>query len=276
MTSHMERALSYPSARSAYARGEISEAELTAVYVSSRVLRAKGPRFLQATRVPRLGTGKTGSFALSLVAEREIHGLPRAAATALVGFGEGTHRAELFFHIPSSRELCRLQARGWRCVSLLEDDALAAPHKDGLAFAIHDLCHLEKFMSPVHHEEQVGFFASLDRTLDHPRFVELEASFSDDAWVEARDRVIADMNGSSAFLFASLKYSLRKVSERHAGVDFEEVFELLLSLFDFDADEREAARVFGSRHDEPSAAERVVDRFRAVGRAALTRSRAGS
>jgi NAD(P)-dependent dehydrogenase (short-subunit alcohol dehydrogenase family) len=43
----------------------------------------------------------------------------------------------------------------------LLDDAAALAHGDprhpnGLSFALHDLCHLEKFVDPEHHRGQVG------------------------------------------------------------------------------------------------------------------------
>ncbi len=84
-----------------------------------------------------------------------------------------------------------------------EDDA------DPLAFALHDLCHLEKFVDESTYAGQVGFFAALHRA-------DLEARFShlDDAWKKDLEHVSADMNGSPVFLFAALKMKLKMAARR--------------------------------------------------------------
>ena len=68
--------------------------------------------------------------------------------------------------ILSARALLRRQAQGRRCVALLDDEAARAHgdprHPDGLSFALHDLCHLEKFVAPEHHHGQIGFFRAVD------------------------------------------------------------------------------------------------------------------
>jgi hypothetical protein len=82
----------------------------------------------------------------------------------------------------------------------LLDDAVArghgdARHPNGLAFALHDLCHLEKFVAPEHHAGQLGFFRLVQRALDTPALPALDRE-PDDAWRADRDYVLADMNGS--------------------------------------------------------------------------------
>src|SRR5262249_9657116 len=139
-----------------------------------------------------------------LFAERELYRIARAVHEALVGWADGQRPLALLFHVPSPREVLALQARGRRCVSLLAPEIDPSPHEDGLAFATHDLCHSEKFMAPEHHEAQVGFFALVDRAMADPRWGALEQPF-DSAWAADRDHVIADMNGSAAFLFVALK-----------------------------------------------------------------------
>jgi hypothetical protein len=75
-----------------------------------------------------------------------------------------------------------LQARGRRCVCLLDDAAALAHgdprHRDGLAFALHDLCHLEKFVAPEHHAGQVGFFRLVERALETPAMAASTASWT--------------------------------------------------------------------------------------------------
>ena len=91
---------------------------------------------------------------------------------ALTAWADGERRVVLLRSQPSPREMLRLQARGWRCVSLLPEGSDTGRHADVVDFAIHDLCHLEKFAAPEHHRAQVGFFALLDLTtssLNSPR-----------------------------------------------------------------------------------------------------------
>jgi hypothetical protein len=109
-------------------------------------------------------------------------------------------------HAPSPRAVLALTARGRRPVSLLDG-------ADGLAFALHDLCHLEKFADPAHHVAQVGLFALLDRAVDGPAWAALEAGLDAD-WRAHRDHVLADMNGSAVYLFVVLRAHLLEACAR--------------------------------------------------------------
>ena len=68
---------------------------------------------------------------------------------------------------------------------LLDDAAARAHgdprHPDGLTFALHDLCHLEKFVAPEHHAGQVGFFRLVERALETPAMAALDRAL-DDPW----------------------------------------------------------------------------------------------
>ena len=213
----LARGLRYDEARSAHAEGRIGDAELACTYVAERVHRAAGARWLQAKRTSPLPTPILAP-AVRIFAEREIWRLPRAVPSALCAWADGARPVDLLFRVPTPRELLRLQSHGRRCVSLLDDDVSSAPHADGLAFAVHDLCHLEKFVDPAHHSEQVGFFTLLDRGLDHPRFAAVQASL-DAMWIDDRDHVLADMNGSAVFLFLVLKNKLKLALRRRIARD---------------------------------------------------------
>src|SRR5262249_19871620 len=119
------------------------------------------------------------------------------------------------------RALLAMQARGRRCVSLLEDaDAPPGPRAayggGGLGFAVHDLCHLEKFSDPAHHVGQVGFFAAVERATIDPRWAEVERGF-DARWADERDHVLADMNGSPVFLFVVLRNKVKLAARRRVA-----------------------------------------------------------
>lgn len=273
--------LLYAEARAAHAEGRIGDAELACTYVAERVHRAAGSRWLQADRRPPHPVASPAP-AVRLFAERELCRVPRAVPTALCAWSDGERPVDLLFRVPTARELLRLQARGRRCVSLLDDGVSTAPHADGLAFAVHDLCHLEKFMDPAHHTEQVGFFALLDRGLDHPRFAALQASL-DALWIDDRDHVLADMNGSAVFLFLvlknKLKLAVRRRIARERGLPApsggpldpgeieacEDAYATLHEALDLPDHAVAAARALSSRHDAELAAPRLLAWLREVG-----------
>lgn len=273
---------SWADARALHANGAISDAELACLYVAERVRRAAGPRWRQAERKPAI-VGPGASPWVRLVAERELYRVPPVVPEALVGWAAGERPVEMYFHKPTSREVLALQARGRRCVSLLDEGVPTAPHADGLAFAVHDLCHLEKFVNPEHHRGQVGFFDAMNRALDDARWAALEAPF-DATWAFDRDYVISDMNGSVAFLFVTLRGKLKLAVRRWIAAErgdervaygaldeeearrFAEAFEVVLDLLELRGHVRDAARVFSSRHDDVEAAARViVGHFEAAG-----------
>lgn len=261
---------SWEAARAEYDAGRICAAELSCVYVIDRVRRRAGARWLQGPRRPPLDAGPDAPAVVKLFAERELLGLPRAAPEALVAWAAGKRRVDLTFSMPSPRELLAMQARGRRCVSLLPDESAppgpkAAYGGGGLGFVVHDLCHLEKFADPEHHAEQVGLFASLDRALSDPRWAAVESGF-DARYLDARDHVLADMNGSAVFLFMVLrnkvKLAVRQQIANRRGVPcprgdldpeearaYADALDVLLSALDLSAEARDAARLLSSRHD---------------------------
>ena len=214
-----------------------------------------------------------------------------------MAWAAGRRRVDLSFAVPSPRAVLGLQARGRRCVSLLADpDVPAGPvagiprgqgayGSGGLAFAVHDLCHLEKFSAPAHHTEQVGFFASLERALDHSAWSALEAGF-DEIWADDRDHVLADMNGSSAFLYVVLRNKVKLAVRRRVGRErgepgrsgpldegearaYAEAVEAVIAAFGIEGEARDAARALASRHEAEEAGEPLRAFFEAKGTEAL-------
>lgn len=275
------RELRYDEARAAHAEGRVGDAELACTYVATRVHRAGGARWLQAQRTTPHPTASR-ALAVRLFADRELWRMPRAVPSALCAWADGERRVDLLFRVPTPRELLRLQSRGRRCVSLLDDGVPTAPHEDGLAFAVHDLCHLEKFVDPTHHTEQVGFFTLLDRALDHPRFAALQGAL-DTAWIDDRDHVLADMNGSALFLFLVLKNKLKLAVRRRIARDrgvpsplggpldaleteaCDDAYAALHDALELPPEAALAAHALSSRHDAELAAPRLLAFFRAVG-----------
>lgn len=285
--------LAWDEARTEYGAGRIGAAELACAYVADRVRRNAGARWLQGPRRPALDPGPDAPAIVRLFATRELFGLPRAANEALVAWAAGRRKVELGFAMPAPRALLAMQARGWRCVSLLDDDVAppgpkAAYGGGGLGFAVHDLCHLEKFSEPEHHAGQVGFFSALDRGLDAPAFAAIERGF-DEAWTDERDHVLADMNGSPVFLFVVLRNKIKLAVRRRLARDrgepvrrgeldptearaYDEATELLLDALALEGDVREAARRLSAKHDaDRDDAAKVSAWFAAAGASVLAR-----
>jgi hypothetical protein len=151
--------------------------------------------------------------------------------------------------MPTPRELLALSARGWRCVSLVD-----------LNFVLHDLCHLEKFA--VDHHGQVGFFVELERAMNDPRWVEVEAGL-DEEWDRERDRVMCDMNASPIFLWCGLRSRLAQACERAGVADRLDAVIEIMQL------PPELARQVVSRQSSRMASHALARHFSEVGERAL-------
>ncbi len=188
-----------------------ADAERASAYLVERVKRSAGTRWAQGAHAPPLALAPSleAAPALATIGRVRLWRVPRHVAAGLVAWAHGARRVELLAAVPTPRHVLALQAEGRRCVSLLPDGA----KENGLEFALHDLCHLEKFADPAHHDEQVGFFGRLDHATRAPGWQTLNARF-DEAWQKDLEHVAADMNGSSIFLFAALKMKLKMAVRR--------------------------------------------------------------
>jgi hypothetical protein len=260
-----------------------AEAEQTADFLLERVARCWGPRRDQGARATPMEVAPAWGPALQTFARRRVRGIPEPVARGLLAWAAGQRPVDLMDTIPAARQVLALQGAGRRCVSLLEDEVALGHgdprHPDGLSFALHDLCHLEKFVAPEHHAGQVGFFRSVARAFETPAFNDLQARF-DATWRADRDYVISDMNGSAIFLFAALKMKLNMAIRRQlasetgrpapaAGpLDDKERAALgpalltLIGAMGLDQpDVREAALLVSTRRAHPQAARRLLDHF---------------
>jgi hypothetical protein len=270
-----------------------ARAERAAAYLLAEAQRIASVRSDQGQRSPAslagLGNPRCDALgpALRVLVERRVYRVPEAVVRALLAL-RGGFPAELYEHVPEPRAVLALQARGRRCVSLLAPDTPAHPFPDGFEFALHDLCHLEKFADAAHHAGQVGFFASLLSLAECSAWSAVEASL-DETFASDRDRIAADTNGSSVYLFAVLKMRLKMAARRSLARDErvpppeggplsaeEEARFLALSAELYrclglkGALER-AAHVVSSRRDDAASATLLAAEFEARGRAALAR-----
>jgi hypothetical protein len=225
---------------------------------------------------------------LRFLTRERVRRVPRRALSGLFAWAKG-FSVDLREDVPRADEILALQAAGRRCVSLLPEGVSPAPHASGLDFLIHDLCHLDKFVAPEHHEEQVGFFGSLQRLVADPTFHELEQRL-DRTFVEDRNRLAADVNGSAVYLFALLKMKLkmaaRRLNARNAGAParvsgpldpaeqavFDELEAILYDCLEFDAKLAGAAQATSARRDATDAASLIAAEFRRRGRDASARA----
>ena len=268
----------------------LTDAERVASFVLARTVEKAGPRARQARRkIPALDPRELGAPlgpALTVLAHEEILCVPKDASDGLFGIARGTHRADVLAHVPSPAELLARQARGIRVVSLLTRGEETAPHADALAFAVHDLCHLDKFQ--VDHEGQVGFFAMMQEACI------LHASAFDETWRRDVIAVVTDMNGSPVFLLAALKMRMkmavrRKLAREDGALEkrsgpldereeaaWQSVLEEFLTQCDLSSPARDAAREITARRVGTERAHIFLDEMAARGRASLARARQGT
>ena len=263
----------------------MTEAETTAAFLLARVRAARGALWDEGRARVQPPAPPSGP-ALQTFAERRVRGVPQDVVRGLFAWDRGRRPADLLFEIPTAEGVLARQARGRRCVCLLDDAAARAHcdprHPDGLSFVLHDLCHLEKFVAPEHHAGQVGFFRAVARALATPALQALDREL-DDTWRAERDYVISDMNGSAVFLFAALKMKLNMAARRRLArlrgrpaptsgpLDDEEraavapALAILFEAMELPADLRASAVAVSTRRDRPAEARRLLDHFEAVG-----------
>lgn len=256
-----------------------------AAFVLEAVQQQAGTRWNQGPRKLPFTLGDDANEALHIISTRRLFAVNEPAAQAICAWHCGLRPVHLIRHIPTARQMLQIQAQGQRFVSLLPDaQALAhgdPRHPDGLSFALHDLCHLEKFVDPEHYTGQIGFFKALDVAMSKPAWHDLESGF-DERWNADRDYVLADMNGSALFLFAALKMKLKMAVRRHVAktlghetpaqgpltpaehAAYEPRRDFLLSLLGLNDDVAQAGREVSARRCEPEAAAKLLGWFSAV------------
>jgi hypothetical protein len=242
----------------------VSDAETTAAFLLDRVRTARGSLWDEG-RGRVVPPAPPSGPALCTFAERRVRGVPEDVVRGLFAWDRGQRPVDLLFDVPSARQVLAMQARGRRCVCILEDAAALAHgdprHPDGLTFALHDLCHLEKFVTPEHHAGQVGFFRIVQRALEAPAMRALDDAL-DDTWRADRDYIIADMNGSAVFLFVALKTRLLLAAGRRSAAGG--ALDVLLDAMELPDPARDAARAVSRRRDRPTEARLLLDHFQAA------------
>src|SRR6185503_10719345 len=107
-------------------RGVKTAAETTAAFLLERVRAARGGLWDEGRGRVQPLTSPSGP-ALQTFAERRIRGVPEAVVRGLFAWDRGERPVDMLFEVPAARRLLALQARGRRCVCLVED-AVALAH----------------------------------------------------------------------------------------------------------------------------------------------------
>ncbi len=199
----------------AFAAGQEAVGEpgvLACTYVLRGAMRTADRRWRQGVRTPVLPVS-IDDFAVRTLAERHVYRVESQVAECLVAWAHRNRRLFLRFDIPTPAELLVYQARGERIVSLLPEGVPTGLEASNFEFALHDLCHAEKFFAPEHFHGQVGFFATVESMLRGAAWAQLTRDF-DAAWPAEVDHVVADMNGSPLFLFAALRRKVMNAALR--------------------------------------------------------------
>ena len=263
-----------------------AQAEQAAAFLLARVRATRGRLWDEGPRPGPVTGAPADAAALSVFATRRVRGVSPVVAGALLAWARGERPVDLLFEILPARQILRHQAAGRRCVALIDDQVARAHgdprHPDGLSFALHDLCHLEKFVAPDHHRGQLGFFRAVERALDSAPIAALESTL-DATWAADRDYVVADMNGSAVFLFSVLKMRLavavRRRRARAEGrpapttgglqaADQQALRPVLATWFQamgLPESLRTEAAMVSARRDHPAHARRLLDYFEALG-----------
>jgi hypothetical protein len=257
-----------------------TDVERACEFIVTAVDRRAGHRARQGRRLPPLACRST-SPVVRFFAEHRLCGVPTAVARALLAWADG-FSVVLLTRVPSPFELLELQAVGRRCVSLLPDHAEVAPHANTLDFALHDLCHLDKFADPEHHLGQVGFFAGLRAASARTEWSAFQAEL-DSVFQRDVAQVAADMNGSAVFLFAALKMKLKMAVRRRCNAElhrakvsgpldeaelkrYQSAEDELFALLGFGVDVAAAARATSTRRGDLHAAMKLLAHFEDAGR----------
>jgi hypothetical protein len=191
--------------------GRIAAPEFVAGYVFMGLQILK-PKSWKGSRIgPAVGTAlKEPIFPkwLSIFEQFSLRGLPIAVNHSLLRWYSNEYSLQLFFEIPSTETVLKMQSQGIRCVTcLLETQDLqkyVLDERDPLSFTVHDLIHADHFLGDiVQRQVQVGFSRWLLEIWQHP---ELQAKMSTDIKFHSNfEYACADMNSHGAHLLKYLK-----------------------------------------------------------------------
>jgi len=216
------------------------------IYVLRGARKTAPKRWRQGPRLPADLPGMDEP-AVAWLAQRHVYRVEQHVAAGLLAWTRDERRLLALRSVPTPLEVLGLQAAGWRCVSLLDDDDDCGLQASPFEFALHDLCHAEHFFDPAHHAAQVGFFSRLYAMSLSGIWHERQQTW-DAQWQTDWHHVASDMNGAVLFLFSALRRKAQLAAQRHDVAAPQVVSELLQGL-GMEGEVAEAGRLFSVHRD---------------------------
>lgn len=165
---------------------------------------------------------------LDLYTNYNLKGIPEAVNRTMINWIQGKWSIVLLTHIPSPRELLKLQTKNSRCITLTVNhddiDRLVLSSRDPLSFVLHDLHHADCFFNQKETQKgQLGFYSLVEKIYDQPL---LKNSLKDDRQFKSEfDYVVSDMNAYVIHLFKCFKSAFTRSDEEKSDPLFPKVLE---------------------------------------------------
>lgn len=178
--------------------------------------------------------------AKDLFAHFNLKGIPLAVNRTILKWAEGLWNIEVLAHIPSPRELLRMQVKNTRCITLTinhnEIDQLVLSSRDPLSFVLHDLHHADQFFNQDESlKGQLGFYFLVNQIYDRPQ---LKKSLKEDSQFKSEfEYVVSDMNAYVIHLFKCFKSAFSRTD----ATSSEPLFPLILEWWDMPTEAQAAA-----------------------------------
>lgn len=180
-------------------------------------------------------SGLTGH---ALFSEYTLKGVPESVHRAMVNWYEEKWKIKMLEHIPTSRELLKLQVQNTRCITLMTSPEKCAQlvfgTRDPFSFVLHDLMHADQFFSQeISLKGQLGFYSLINTIYDKTETKDLLKS--DPEFKKEFEYVASDMNAYVIHLFKCLKSSIYRTK------DSESYFQKLLSWWNMNDEEKSSS-----------------------------------
>ena len=160
-----------------------------------------------------------------------LKGIPEAVNRTMSNWALGLWKINLLTHIPSPREVLKMQVKNTRCITLTikhdEIDQLVLSSRDPLSFVLHDLHHADHFFNQNESQiGQLGFYNLVERIYDRP--VLKKCLKENKEFKSEFEYVVSDMNAYVIHLFKCFKSALT----RSDATNEEAIFPQLLQWWD--------------------------------------------
>lgn len=181
-----------------------------------------------------------------------LKSIPASINRAMTNWYEGSWNILRLEHIPTSKELLKMQVGNARCITTIVNhdqiDKLILGVRDPLSFVLHDLMHADQFFNqPQSIPGQLGFYQCAYSLYQNPELKKLLKL--DDQFKKEFEYVASDMNAYVIHLFKCFKSAVLRT---HDGENF---FREILVWWNMNSEEISASLNlntphFGDREEE--------------------------